>query len=251
MRSLLIGFCCVAILSGCSKPSIHDERTDALFIEGRGFLQDNRVDLALKSFLAEIKQRDLAPESHFEVGCIYLYNLKNPYYAIYHFSECLACADFIKISHDQSVIRELIDTAKKNSIAGMPGNLSEGSNRDKLVDVLRMTRDENSFLKKKIKSYEDRLSLLINQQQSTISAVKSNVNVSSKQNENTSTIADNQNEAIGERTYVVQSGDSLSTISTKMYGSARYWKKIADANRSVLKNKTKLSVGQKLLIPKI
>ena len=251
MRGLLIGFCCVAILSGCSKPSINDERTDPLFVEGCEFLKDNRVDLALKSFLAEIKQRDLAPESHFEAGCIYLYNVKNPYYAVYHFNECLACADFVKLSHDQCVIRELIDTARKNSITGMPGNISDDSNRDKLVEVLRMTRDENAFLKKKIKSYEDRLNVLVNQQQNTASQSKSNiVNDNTRQpSQNTHTVAVSQDAVVGQRTYVVQSGDSLSKISTKMYGTSRHWKKISDANRGILKNKTKLSVGQKLVIP--
>ncbi|MFA6715624.1 MAG: LysM peptidoglycan-binding domain-containing protein [Victivallales bacterium] len=52
-----------------------------------------------------------------------------------------------------------------------------------------------------------------------------------------------------ERSYVVQKGDSLSSISRQFYGSARYYKIIFDANREILPTERALRPGQVLKIP--
>ena len=53
----------------------------------------------------------------------------------------------------------------------------------------------------------------------------------------------------GGKTYVVQKGDSLQEISQKFYGTTTKWKKIADANKSAIKDPNKLVVGTKIQIP--
>lgn len=50
-------------------------------------------------------------------------------------------------------------------------------------------------------------------------------------------------------TYVVQSGDMLSKIAQKTYGSAGKWRRIYDANRDVLSSPDALKVGMRLRIP--
>lgn len=51
------------------------------------------------------------------------------------------------------------------------------------------------------------------------------------------------------KTYVVKKGDSLSKIAKKMYGDADRWTEIWNANKGRIKDKNKLTVGQKLTIP--
>jgi tetratricopeptide (TPR) repeat protein len=51
------------------------------------------------------------------------------------------------------------------------------------------------------------------------------------------------------RTYVVREGDTLASISRKFYKSSGRWKKIRDANKSVLADPAKLKPGQTLTIP--
>ena len=51
------------------------------------------------------------------------------------------------------------------------------------------------------------------------------------------------------RTYVVRDGDTLASISRKFYKSSGHWKKIRDANRSVVVDPAKLKPGQTLTIP--
>jgi nucleoid-associated protein YgaU len=53
----------------------------------------------------------------------------------------------------------------------------------------------------------------------------------------------------GPQTYVVREGDTLASISRKFYKSSGRWKKIRDANRSVLDDPTKLKPGTTLTIP--
>lgn len=52
-----------------------------------------------------------------------------------------------------------------------------------------------------------------------------------------------------ETTYVVQKGDTLQKISSKMYGTTKKWKKIFEANKDMLKDPDKIRAGQKLIIP--
>jgi len=49
--------------------------------------------------------------------------------------------------------------------------------------------------------------------------------------------------------HVVRSGETLSNISHKYYGSANEWQKIYNANRKAIKDPHKLRPGTKLIIP--
>ena len=53
----------------------------------------------------------------------------------------------------------------------------------------------------------------------------------------------------GERTYVVQEGDTLYSIARKFYKSPARWKEIRDANRNKIADGTKLEPGETLTIP--
>jgi tetratricopeptide (TPR) repeat protein len=52
-----------------------------------------------------------------------------------------------------------------------------------------------------------------------------------------------------DRTYVVQSGDTLFSISRKFYKSPKRWKQILEANRKNIRDPKKLTVGETLVIP--
>jgi tetratricopeptide (TPR) repeat protein len=53
----------------------------------------------------------------------------------------------------------------------------------------------------------------------------------------------------GDRSYVVQSGDTLFSISRKFYKSPKRWKEILEANKRSIRDPKKLTVGQTLIIP--
>lgn len=51
------------------------------------------------------------------------------------------------------------------------------------------------------------------------------------------------------RTHTVQKGDTLTSIAKKYYGDANRWKDIYNANKTRIKDKDKLTIGTKLIIP--
>ena len=61
-----------------------------------------------------------------------------------------------------------------------------------------------------------------------------------------------QKAAVRYDTYVVQKGDSLSTIAAKpeIYGHGSRWRRIFDANRNLLKNPDRVRAGMTLKIPR-
>jgi nucleoid-associated protein YgaU len=55
---------------------------------------------------------------------------------------------------------------------------------------------------------------------------------------------------VGTRTYVVQSGDSLSKIAKELLGDAKRWPEIYEANKALVgDNPNLIHPGQKLVIP--
>ncbi len=53
------------------------------------------------------------------------------------------------------------------------------------------------------------------------------------------------------RIHIVQKGDTLSAISEKYYGSARFWQKIMAANGDILEDPDLLFPGTRLVIPEL
>lgn len=51
------------------------------------------------------------------------------------------------------------------------------------------------------------------------------------------------------RFHIVRTGETLSGISYRYYGSASKWQKIRDANRKTIKDANRLRPGTKLIIP--
>ncbi|HEY0503236.1 MAG TPA: LysM peptidoglycan-binding domain-containing protein [Lysobacter sp.] len=56
---------------------------------------------------------------------------------------------------------------------------------------------------------------------------------------------------LGEQTYTVEKGDTLSHISKQFYGKASKWNAIFEANRDQLDDPDKIFPGQVLKIPAI
>ncbi len=80
--------------------------------------------------------------------------------------------------------------------------------------------------------------------------VKTSVNPGSPGEEQSSTQASVARTAtMGNQTYIVQGGDTLSKLARLFYNSANAWGKIYEANRDILKNPDYIYIGMKLTIP--
>ncbi|MEL1263505.1 LysM peptidoglycan-binding domain-containing protein [Pseudoxanthomonas putridarboris] len=63
------------------------------------------------------------------------------------------------------------------------------------------------------------------------------------------TRVDSTAEIIGEQSYTIEKGDTLSKIAKQHYGSASAWKQIFEANRDVLDDPDRIFPGQVIKLP--
>ncbi|MBS1518800.1 MAG: LysM peptidoglycan-binding domain-containing protein [Bacteroidetes bacterium] len=66
---------------------------------------------------------------------------------------------------------------------------------------------------------------------------------------NSEVAAGGTGDGVGQKTYVVNSGDTLSKIAKEMYGDANKYMDIFNANKDKLSDPDKIKPGQELIIP--
>tara|TARA_B100001248_G_scaffold262589_1_gene259780 strand:+ start:81013 stop:81741 length:729 start_codon:yes stop_codon:yes gene_type:complete len=202
------------------------------YLRAQRLLKEGRNNEALAAFLKVVEKRSEAPESHLEVGQLYLRHLGDPVTSIYHFRKYL---EYRSDSEQSSLVRQLIETAQKEFARKLPGRLyAQEVDRLDMLDLVEQLRDENLQLKREL------------------SAVKSGTLRLAK----TETVEKRfqygpqvVEELPQPKTYIVEGGDTLSRISTKVYGNPGRWKEIFEANRGLLNSPHDLRSGQELEIP--
>lgn len=243
------------LISGCD-PSHRGNRVSECeekhFLRGQQLLKEGRKDEALEAFLKVISNRIDAPESHLEVGYLELDYMHDPISAIYHFRQYL---EYTPESDRTRAVKQLIETAQKEFARQLPGSNSfqdSDSGRVDLMKLLKEAREENVQLKKQLmlvrnqlEQYEKKegvanLSLNTGQPYKTVSGngIGNGESFLSKQRKNQGPC------------YVVQTGDTLTKISQKVYGTSSKAMAIFEANKDILSSPNDLKVGQELLVPK-
>lgn len=256
---LLVG---LLSLSGCVQPSGDkvEEKDLASFKSGEDYLRQGRHDQALNSFLRVIESTTVAPESHLYVGQLYLDHAKDPVLAIYHFREYLK---FNPTSRQAPLVRELIDTAKKEFARTFPANLFDAElERMDMLDVIEQKDEEILSLKKelaRIKAETNSLSIRLQEAQSRTPAYTApDAPVVAQQRRvqplpRSNLVGGSQSAPAStggaSATYTVVAGDNLVKISRKVYGTPNRFKDIFEANRDVMPNMNTLNVGMRLKIP--
>lgn len=254
--SLVLALLGLSIFSGCAPSGVEvvSETDEKQFQLGQDFKNEGRIEEALSAFLRVIDARRDAPESHLEAGYIYLRTMKDPIRAIYHFDRFL---QFRPHSPQATQVRQLIETAQKEFARQLPAQPYQGElDRIDLMELVKTLKLENDSLKRDLVAAEKRLSALSTQPTARVEApsapvVRQNLApVPQIQTQQTPTPAAPQPDpASVPRTYTVQSGDSLSSISNKFYGTPSRWIDVYQANRDRLASENALRVGQELRIP--
>lgn len=219
------------LFNGCKKDtSVIAELDEPLYQKGQQCLKENRAEEAFKLFNRLIAQRkDFSPNTHFELGQLYLSIQKDPIFAIYHFRQYLIQEPEGKQVH---LVLQMIETAKKEFSRTLPLNdrYSESPEYLNLIEVLKQVRLENNRLKTELAQLRTSHKKAVATTGETVAPIPENF-------------------LYEERIYTVQNEDSLSKISLKMYGSAVKWNIIFEANRDVLPSANSLKIGMKLRIP--
>ncbi len=229
---LLTNIC--VFFNGCKTELAREvpETEEKLFQQAQQFLKEGRPQDAFQAFSNLLEKRKDAPETHLEMGRLYLSLHNDPLFAICHFRQYLLLEPQGKLA---PMALQMIETAKKEFARTLPLNDTyvESPEYLNLMEVLKQVRKENTQLKEHIA------------QLTTQAKTKATTQVSPA----ATTTGTSSPTAAGETTYVVQGGDTLSKISLKVYGTTKHWQQIFEANKDILHSPNSLKIGMKLRIP--
>ena len=154
LRRLLLPFlgALALVLAGCSDNEhvmSATELDEPNYREGQALLKTGRRQEALGAFLKVIGKRgDDAPESHLEIGLLYLQYINDPLSAIYHFKKYLALRPN---SPQAPLVKQRIDAATREFARTLPAQPLEGQpQRVDLVAALDRLKQENDALKQEL-----------------------------------------------------------------------------------------------------
>lgn len=294
LRRWLLLLCGAAALwlAGCSdndRFSYATETDEPAYREGQSLLKTGRKQEALSSFLKVIEKRgDDAPESHLEVGLLYLQHINDPVSAIYHFKKYLALRPN---SPQAPLVRQRIDAALREFARTLPAQpLDSQLQRVDLIAALDKLKVENELLKQQVADLQAGKGVDVaapggaagpgqaDQSPATPAGNKFAFNVETIPTVRTrpvrtaepppappattgkraATVSPGRTNASAAQTpttrsaarkHTVQKGDTLSNLAQKYYGNRAKWRDIYAANRGVMKNEGDLRVGMELTIP--
>ncbi len=177
---------------------------------------------AINLYEAALDDSPHAAEVHYKLALLYDDKLNDPVSALHHFRRYLA------LSPSGAHANDVKNSIKHDEIAAL--TVLSGDSVITRSEATRL-RNENLDLRKQLEGRAaPARSVTDNPQESDLSSKK----MASKK---------------GDRAYVVQSGDTLFSISRKFYKSPTHWKDILNANRKSIHDPKKLTVGQTLIIP--
>ena len=177
---------------------------------------------AINLYEAALDDSPRCAEVHYKLALLYDDKLNDPVSALHHFRRYLA------LSPTGPHAVDVKNSIKRDEIAALTA--LSGDSVITRSEAARL-RNENLDLHKELEA--------------RVVPARSVTDRSQEDSTNSKRTASKK----GDRSYVVQSGDTLFSISRKFYKSPKRWKEILDANRKSIRDPKKLTVGQTLVIP--
>ena len=197
-------------------------------LHGAQLIQDADAKAAQGDFVQAIdlyeaaldgSERVRKSEVHYKLALLYDDKLNDPVSALHHFKRCLA------LDPNGPHVKDVKVSIQRDEIAAL--TVLSGDSVITRAEAARL-RNENLILHKELE----------------LRSASRNTSEKSKE--------DQTRKARGHKsgqTYVVQSGDTLFSISRKFYKSPGRWKEILQANKKDIRDPKDLSAGQTLVIP--
>ena len=207
----------VCALAGCDR--IGNSRYTQLMQDADNKSAQGDFERAVNLYEAAIDDSPRGAEVHYKLALLYDDKLNDPVSALHHFKR------YLVLNPNGPHAKDVKESIKRDEIAALT-SLS-GDSVITRVEAARL-RNENLTLHKQI---EERAA-------SRTALEKSEGNGARKAG----------SKKAGQ-TYVVQSGDTLVSISRKFYKSPKRWKAILEANKKNIRDPKDLTIGQTLVIP--
>jgi LysM repeat protein len=174
---------------------------------------------AVNLYEAALDDSPRGAEVHYQLALLYDDKLNDPVSALHHFKRYLA------INPNGPHAKDVRDSIKRDEIAALTA--LSGDSVITRTEAARL-RNENLTLHKELEAPAASRTAL------------------EKPHPNDTKKAGSKKSG---QTYVVQSGDTLFSISRKFYKSPKHWKNILEANKKNIRDPKDLTVGQTLIIP--
>jgi LysM repeat protein len=159
-------------------------------------------------------------EVHYKLALLYDDKLNDPVSALHHFKR------YLELSPNGPHAKDVKDSIKRDEIAALTA--LSGDSVITRAEAARL-RNENLTLHKELEAR----------------AASPRIGLEKSQRNDAKKTGSKK----AEQTYVVQSGDTLFSISRKVYRSPKHWKDILEANKKNIRDPKDLTVGQTLIIP--
>ena len=273
----LFAAACLAALTGCTddaRQSYATETDEPYYRQADQMKRANRQQEALSAYLKVIEKRgDDAPESHLEAGLIYLYHIRDPIAAIYHFRKYLALRPN---SAQAPLVRQRIDAAIRDFARTLPAQPVESQlQRVDLIAAMDKLKLENDLLKQQIADLQAGRETAaldaagVGAASSTAAGNDLSISVEiptvrtrpaprtpppqqpavNNPPASRSGAPTSAQKAPGVRRHTVRAGDTLSKLSQDYYGNRSRWRDIYQANRNSMRSESDLKIGMELIIP--
>ena len=203
--------------TGCDR--VGNSRHSQLMQDADNKSAQGDFERAVNLYEAALDDSPRGAEVHYKLALLYDDKLNDPVSAVHHFKR------YLTLSPNGPHAKDVKDSIKRDEIAALTA--LSGDSAITRAEATRL-RNENLTLHKQL---EERAA-------SRTAFEKSQVNDNRKGG---SSKAGN--------TYVVQSGDTLFSISRKFYKSPKRWKAILEANKKNIRDPKDLTIGQTLVIP--
>ena len=276
----LILVCCMAG-AGCDRLPQGEpvaEVNEPDYAEGKRLLRQGNEQGALSAFTRVIHARpDAAPESHLEVGLLYLQEVKDPIAAIYHFRRYL---ELKPNSSERELIEQRIAVATRDFARTLPAQPLENQiMRNDLLDVVEKLQIENTRLKDEVAVLRAATSATgpVAQRQGANLSVSTldptpvvetqstppraaprfspapaetlQARPATSPTRPSTALPTPPPAAAAGRTHVVVKGDTLYNLARRYYNNSTRAKDIYAANRNQMRSENDLQIGMQLVIP--
>jgi LysM repeat protein len=205
-------------LAGCDR--VGNSRYAQLIQDAENKSAQGDFERAVSLYEAALDDSPRGAEVHYKLALLYDDKLNDPVSALHHFKRYLA------LSPNGPHAKDVKESIKRDEIAALTA--LSGDSVITRAEAARL-RNENLTLHKELET-RGSLSRGVLSQANDASSKKTGPKKAGQ-------------------TYVVQSGDTLFSISRKFYNSPKRWKQILEANKRNIRDPKDLTIGQTLVIP--
>ena len=204
-------------LDGCDQ--LGNSRYTQLMQDAENKSAQGDFERAVNLYEASLDDSPRGAEVHYRLALLYDDKLNDPVNALHHFKR------YVALSPNGPHAKDVKESIKRDEIAALTA--LSGDSVITRAEAARL-RNENLTLHKQMEERAASRTTL-----EKLEAINARKAGSKKAGQ----------------TYVVQSGDTLFSISRKFYKSPKRWKAILEANKKDIRNPKDLTVGQTLVIP--